>query len=1184
MLHHVERKEPEAIKKIQPKVSIVVPVYNCAEYLEKCLDSLVNQTISSKEIIVVNDGSTDNSQEIIDSYAAKYPDLIVALQKENGGLSDARNFGAKHALGLYIGFIDSDDYVEKNMYSSLYKAIRETKSRIAIGQYFHHKLAGASTVEGRLPFENGAVFDGNDFLLHQHVMVVWNKLYHRDIVRRFPFPITWFEDVAWTPVVMSHTRRVCYVEKPFYHYVRREGSIASSHFDPRTLEGIKSVRYALKNSKKESKQHVEYMAAKRLVFEARVRKTYSDRYLSELNSMRNALKVNPLVLADSSLMLKIGDYLKKKRNFIPRIIYHAADSSQPFFENWMSVLLAGDGKLVSVDPGEIVGHSIVDLLKEAGNDKALSEFARLLHVAEHGGISISNHVRANKSIAPLLLNGAVFGLDFNGQLHTEMFAAAPKHPIVLKIVDAFIALVEKNPEHVPLSAAVESVLKSEGDFIHRDSLQEVGDGVWVYPSKILAGKINGENICEIVADEESNALIVRQAYVDHLLTSLSQAGATAGKLKSKISQLEKTIEYNKSLEDMKIMLKLPAVIERSAWFNKYLARRKVRKTIQASEELEIRTRYAEALTLKPLVPKSVLLESMYGRGMLSSPRALFDEWRKRDDFSTYHFTWVLDDVKKHRDMISDFSEKHKNVRFVNRGSREYYEGLATSEILINDVTFFFDFVKRPGQFYVNTWHSITVKSLGYDIPGKPLDQKNVVRNMLAADILVAANDFMKDEIFGRAHRMDTIMPGEMRVDGHPRNDMTLTVKRAEIIEELSEFDLELDPAKKTILYAPTWRGKTPHAPTDSIEDYEQVLKEIDQADLAESYNVLLKLHPSAYVLAGKGTMRARFVPPTIDANRLFAAVDVLITDYSSIFFDFMVTGKPILFYLPDKASYEKSRGIYFQPQDLPGPVFEDISSLAKAAVNPDTVAAEYAEKYKSVAAWACPHDDGSVSERLLHDILNRKNPLPAPRPKRTSKSTALIYAGSLAYEPQVAKLQALLTQLQEKKVDITILVTDYGKPEVNKLVRKLLDQGVRVIGRSRHTTFTETERTAIALLDQMSGKRIAEIKAFWQGQGPLHSAMVREWQRCVGDARFDFAVNLETKTIFFDLLCQVAPADLKLFVVSEDKMVTTSVLTRKSARNRKIGYDAAFHTPDQIMKLWRRHKKVAAEKVAPEKT
>ena len=101
------------------RLSVVVPVYNVEKYLDKCLDSLVNQEIDDYEVIVVNDGTKDNSQLIIDKYAKDYPNIVKSYIKENGGLSDARNYGIKYASGEYITFLDSDDYIEYDTYKNM---------------------------------------------------------------------------------------------------------------------------------------------------------------------------------------------------------------------------------------------------------------------------------------------------------------------------------------------------------------------------------------------------------------------------------------------------------------------------------------------------------------------------------------------------------------------------------------------------------------------------------------------------------------------------------------------------------------------------------------------------------------------------------------------------------------------------------------------------------------------------------------------------------------------------------------------------------------------------------------------------------------------------------------------------------------------------------------------------------
>ena len=114
------------------KISVIVPVYNVEELLPKCLDSLVNQTFDDYEVIVVNDGSPDNSQKIIDDYYKKYPNIIKPLKKENGGLSSARNYGLKYATGEYVLYVDSDDYVSSDILEKMYSLGMRDNSDIVV--------------------------------------------------------------------------------------------------------------------------------------------------------------------------------------------------------------------------------------------------------------------------------------------------------------------------------------------------------------------------------------------------------------------------------------------------------------------------------------------------------------------------------------------------------------------------------------------------------------------------------------------------------------------------------------------------------------------------------------------------------------------------------------------------------------------------------------------------------------------------------------------------------------------------------------------------------------------------------------------------------------------------------------------------------------------------------------------
>ena len=207
------------------KVSVIVPVYNVEQYLEKCLDSLVNQTLKDIEIIVVNDGTPDNSQKIIDKYAKKYKN-IKAYIKENGGLSSARNFGIKKANGEYIAFVDSDDYVTKDMYQKMYqKAISGNFDMVVcdLNYVYDNKVVPA--------YSNIKTDTTNIKKTMINIYpAAWNKIFKKKLFNNgveFKNAV-WFEDVEFLYRLLPYVKTIGVVHEHFNQYVQREGSITTT--------------------------------------------------------------------------------------------------------------------------------------------------------------------------------------------------------------------------------------------------------------------------------------------------------------------------------------------------------------------------------------------------------------------------------------------------------------------------------------------------------------------------------------------------------------------------------------------------------------------------------------------------------------------------------------------------------------------------------------------------------------------------------------------------------------------------------------------------------------------------------------------------------------------------------------------------------------------------------------------
>ena len=205
------------------KVSVVVPIYNVEKYLNRCLDSLVNQSLQDIQIILVNDGSTDESGKIAKKYQKENPEKVIYLEKENGGLSDARNYGMNYADGEYIAFLDSDDYIEKDAYEKMYnKALEENSDYVECD--FIWEYPDKIVKDIRLAYSN------KKEMLQNVRVVAWNKLIRLNILKeydiKFPKGLR-YEDIEFTYKLIPYLDNCSYVNEAFIHYTQRVNSIVN---------------------------------------------------------------------------------------------------------------------------------------------------------------------------------------------------------------------------------------------------------------------------------------------------------------------------------------------------------------------------------------------------------------------------------------------------------------------------------------------------------------------------------------------------------------------------------------------------------------------------------------------------------------------------------------------------------------------------------------------------------------------------------------------------------------------------------------------------------------------------------------------------------------------------------------------------------------------------------------------
>ncbi len=215
---------------MQDLLSIIIPVYKVEKYLPRCVDSVLNQSYSNLEIILVDDGSPDGCPEICDDYCGKDARIRV-LHKENGGLSDARNRGIEIARGKYIGFVDSDDYIHQDMYMNLWMNIKREEADIAvcgICKVYGEKPAGDISFENEAAVYTGrgAVKNIFDAKLYLSSVVAWNKLYKRELFHAVRYPEGKIhEDEFTTYKLFWESAKVVYISGKYYYYYQRDDSI-----------------------------------------------------------------------------------------------------------------------------------------------------------------------------------------------------------------------------------------------------------------------------------------------------------------------------------------------------------------------------------------------------------------------------------------------------------------------------------------------------------------------------------------------------------------------------------------------------------------------------------------------------------------------------------------------------------------------------------------------------------------------------------------------------------------------------------------------------------------------------------------------------------------------------------------------------------------------------------------------
>lgn len=507
-----------------------------------------------------------------------------------------------------------------------------------------------------------------------------------------------------------------------------------------------------------------------------------------------------------------------------------------------------------------------------------------------------------------------------------------------------------------------------------------------------------------------------------------------------------------------------------------------RKRYSTQKSLKIHADYIEYCKYLPINEKIILYESFSGYSIGDNPYALF-LGMIHGKYKDYTHIWSIRDFN----LIKEEFKNKDNIIFVKRDSNAYLQYLATAKIIISDSVLPNYFIRREDQIYLNTWHGTPMKTLGKDILNEKLFYNDVQRNFIQATHLLYPNKYT-EKIICESYYIKNIYPYIGKITGYPRNDLTLNMQNDK--KNDLKNDLGISTGKKIIFYAPTWRGYRGNVQKslDFINDVLTVCSEF------EEYVVIFRAHSMLERMWDK-TPLCKIVPQKIATNELLAITDILITDYSSICFDFIATSRPIIYYIHDIERYKEERGLYINPRRLPGVCCSNITELKEAITSLSNFKPD--KKYEKYRNLYCRYDDGKATERVI-DFLQTK-----PLPMLKDNKIKILFFIDLIGNGIGTSFLSLYNALDKTKYSIYLLINRTQAQKTKGVIERIEALG-------KECTVIPSERNLSLTIEEDYERRIFGNRKTFLNEYQIkiyNDIYQREYKKLFGNIKFDAVVD-----------------------------------------------------------------------------
>ncbi|ARW00463.1 MULTISPECIES: glycosyltransferase [Bacillus] len=565
------------------------------------------------------------------------------------------------------------------------------------------------------------------------------------------------------------------------------------------------------------------------------------------------------------------------------------------------------------------------------------------------------------------------------------------------------------------------------------------------------------------------------------------------------------------------------------------------KTYTNNKNFKRTVEYTRNFKKNKIDPHIIFYESYHGKAMNDNPYAIFKHLVNNEEYKNFTHVWALNDQD------NPYANKYKglkNVRFVKVHSEEYIKYLTKAKYLINNVTFPTYFQKKDEQIYINTWHGTPLKTLGKDMEGPIGQHKNIQRNFLHSDYILSPNKFTSEKLID-SHDLEGLYNGEIIEEGYPRMDLTFNTDKEELRKTLENI-IELDPHKKIILYAPTWRGEVGSVSNINEELFNHISALNEK--IPDDYQLILKVHTLLFkYIKHDEQLMNKCIPDCIDTNELLSLVDILITDYSSIFFDYMATNKPILYFMYDKEQYLKKRGMYLDVNTLAGPICKTTDELAKCIKEIESVQDRYQSVYQEMNEVYIKRV-GDSTQKIVDIIFKGKQEQSdcVFDVKEPHKKNILIYCGGFLNNGITSSAINLLNNIDYEKYNVIVIDKGNYDKESSYNISRINEKAKRVY-RVGSMNLTIKDWYLHGLMNKRGyTEELAKRKP--------EEIFKREINRMLGNARIDIAVDFSGYVPFWTMVMSLGEFPQKSIYQHNDMLAETNkIINGKYKHKRKLG-------------------------------